>query len=226
MQAPIKVCPNCGQSTTLDIPICSACGHRYRTQFDTAGSQAQVYTPSPRSSFGATSETPAGLTTGTPLCIQCRSQVAADSPVCRVCGTDQRAPAAPPRSHAYPPPSYSPQSYPQTPYPPPPYAPPQYPAGPTDDVRARPVIARPRPLLSRCIRPRCPMWYPPDDFEMFDLARQYRDSKRMFMWMLILGLLFFLPLLFIAYSEHKKMNLIKSRVALRGIDPERWAGPL
>ena len=71
-----------------------------------------------------------------------------------------------------------------------------------------------------------PYTYAPDDFEMFDLARQFHDSKRVFLWTLVLGLVLFWPLLFIAYSEHKKMNAIKSRVALRGIDPEIWSRPL
>ena len=91
---------------------------------------------------------------------------------------------------------------------------------------APPAYRPPAPPPIAMYSPALPYVYPPDDFEMFDLTRQFRDSKKLYWWMLILGLFVFWPLLFVAYSEHKKMNAIKSRVALRGIDPEYWSRPL
>ncbi len=231
MQAPVKVCPRCGQATALDTPACPTCGHQYRTPFgptmQPAPNQTQAYTPSapPRSSFGPAAGAEPTLAPPV-LCTRCQSPLAPDNPVCRVCGLDQRAPAMPPpAAPAYPPPVYPQNAYPPAPtYAPPPvypqqvYAPQQMyaPQG------YRPTMPPPVVMHGRNL----PYMYPPDDFEMFDLARQFQDSKRAFGWMMVVGLLVFWPLLFVAYSEHKKMNAIKNRVALRGIDPEFWSRTL
>lgn len=232
MQAPVKVCPRCGQATALDTPACPTCGHQYRTPFgptmQPVSNQTQAYMPSapPRSSFGPTGSA-APPAAPPALCTRCQSPLAPDNPVCRVCGLDQRAPTMPPAqmpaaypSPVYPAPVYPPPAppYPQNAYPQQVYAPQQMYAPPG----YRPLVPPPVVMHGRNL----PYMYPPDDFEMFDLARQFGDSKRLFGWMMVVGLLAFWPLLFVAYSEHKKMNAIKSRVALRGIDPEFWSRAL
>jgi hypothetical protein len=209
MQAPIKVCPQCGQSTDLNSPRCPNCGHAYRTPFNAPDGPTQAYQPSPppRSSFGPTMNAPPPLPPNTQVCTNCHNPIVPPAAFCRFCGADQRtlghymppapAPAYPPPVVYAPPPSYAPV---------PMYAPaPQY--------------APPPAMYS----PHLPYVRPPDDFEMFDLARQYQSSKKTFIWSLVIGLLLFWPLLILAYSEHTKMRGIKSRVALRGVDPETWS---
>lgn len=41
-----KSCPQCGRVAALDAPLCLACGHRYRTQFQqVVPDQTQAFTP-------------------------------------------------------------------------------------------------------------------------------------------------------------------------------------
>lgn len=138
----------------------------------------------------------------TATCSQCQNVLDLQSLFCRHCGADQRMlshyVAAPPPTTVVLMPQYAP--------PPPAYygSPPGY---------------APYPVMHS---PYLPYVVPPDDYEMIDLSRQYRESNKTFLWSLIIGLLLFWPLLILSYSEWKKMKGIKSRVALRGIDPERW----
>lgn len=204
MQAPVKTCPQCGLAAALPTPFCPQCGYTYRTQFGGPAPPTPLHLTPPRgnSSFGATAyETPSANSMA--YCSQCHNVLDRQSPFCRHCGADQRtlshyvvAPPPPPPAAA-PVPQYAPPGY---------YAPP-------------PVYAPSYPTM---YSPYLPYAVAPDDFEMIDLSRQYRESNKTFIWSLVIGLLLFLPLLILSYSEWKKMKAIKSRVALRGIDPERW----
>ena len=199
MQAGMKICPLCGRSTGLEDVACPGCGHRYRTPFAPPLPQTQMGTlpTKPNSSFNVPTPTQPPAPAPSVPCAHCRQNLLPGTVVCGYCGADQRPGAYPVYA---PPPVYAPMpapSYQAQAYMPPP-------------VAYAPVYA---PVYA--VRP-------PDDFEMFDLARQYRSTKQRFIWMLILGSVLFWPLLIVAYSDHKKMNAIKQRTALRGIHPEMW----
>ncbi|MBM4356033.1 MAG: hypothetical protein FJ109_19965 [Deltaproteobacteria bacterium] len=58
--------------------------------------------------------------------------------------------------------------------------------------------------------------------QLQELARQYREANRSYMWTLIGGLLLLWPLWVITYMEHGKMRTIKGQVALLGLEPDAW----